>query len=340
MLIIGAEKSTKLSGLFFASKDVQENITTTITGGEIVKGMVGGVYAKGRYVNDTTAVTVNISGGKISGPVYAGGYIYGNKAASDDVQMSVKTVALNLAGGEISGEIYGGIHARDYGKAEIAESVTINVTGGEYGTIFGGGWAQTGAESYVNEANITVSGGSVDTIYAGGDNAATHSGNAHARSRVGEADITVKESGSVGTIYLSSKYITSAMPGSVTLTISGGSVNQVIGSAYGVDTTEQTTVIAAANISGTSLSNIDLLKINEGFTFDGSFADIDRVEFALDGELDADWTALSAENFASLSDTIFNFKGVDYSFDQLTTTGVADVSFNENNSKYELKLLA
>ncbi len=332
-----------VSSTFFAAREIPETqtVSTLITGGSIDGTMVGGAYADALISAENTvkSVLLNVSGGDFNSYVFCGGYLYGNSAKTDTVQMSVtEGITINIDGGVFNSDMYAGIHTRDWGKAEVSK-LTLNVSDGTFGTLFGGGWAQEGAETVINDSEISVSGGTIEALFAGGNNAATKSGYDPALSTVKEALITVSGNADINNIYLSGKYANSAISGSVTLNITGGSIGSVIGSYYGAESENKTRVNVGCNVSGTALENIDILTIAEDFTFSGSFSNIDDVVFDLGGDgLDGEWTALTGTALdEAFADTLFTVGDLaPLSLDDLINKGVVKLS----DDKTELKIIS
>ena len=101
--------------------------------------------------------------------------------------------------------LFGGIFAGDSAtsgttgvKAEVSGSVNINIDGGTLGNVYGGGWAQKGGVSVVNNVNITVSDGEIVNIFGGGSHSSTSGGTTRVENGV---NITVSGGDVVGSIY-------------------------------------------------------------------------------------------------------------------------------------------
>jgi len=292
--------NTTVSGVLFADKSgvAKDKIDTSISGGK-AGIIVGGAYAN-NTASATDAVILSIGGEvEVSGPVYGGGYMYGDgNAVPLDAQMTVGSVDITLYGGEIGNNIFGGIHAREYGKATVDE-VNIAVTAGTHGRIYAGGWAEKGAVSSVAAANVTISGGSVDYLYGAG-------ANADGETFVGTTNITIENDAVVNTIFMGGRYGYSYVD-VVNLTFDDDAkvLKRLSGvSSAGMDYAE-TNVELKTSVTADLIDYVDNFIINEDCTLTannefylgnrvegGAEPGVTTFDFVTDG-LDEAWTAIA-----------------------------------------------
>ena len=132
--------------------------------------------------------------------VFAGGYATGHDTAKEAPVYTVESVTLKVTGGDwgtaAGGRgIFGGAMANDNigsdGVYAMVGDVNISISGGTMGNVFGGGWAQKKAFSRVGDVNITISGGTIANVFGGGSHS-TSGGTTQA------GDVTITVSG--GTI--------------------------------------------------------------------------------------------------------------------------------------------
>jgi hypothetical protein len=321
---------------------------TTVNGGQISGNMVGGAYAEGE-IADIGNVEVNFGGeADVAAKVYAGGYVYGSGAASAETHMSVDSVSVTLDGGVVSGNVYGGVHARAYGNARV-EEVKFSVSNGNHGRVYGGGWAEGNATSHVENATITINGGYVDYIYGGG---AYGSGD----TTVGNSEILIGGSATVGTIFMSGRYGRSAV-GAVKLTFDGDEklISRLSGvSSSGRDNADSTLVDVKTDVIADVIDFVDKFIVREGgsITANDEFVlgnrDYETEEAAIgsstlfdiitDG-VDKNWTAVAG--ITDFTNAQFAINGVtgEWSDDKLTV-GSYTLERTEENGKYSITLLA
>ena len=178
------------------------NVSLTVKGGEFGGNLYGASAVKASVANAHTAgnVTLKLIDGntaKADFCCFAGGY-----ATGDAANATVYTV------GDINAEISGGSWGEARGgrgffggamasgvKAE-AEDVTVTISGGSFGNVFGGGWAQKGGKSIVGNVNISIEGGNIANVFGGG----SHS-NSGGSTETGDVAITVSGGNITGAIY-------------------------------------------------------------------------------------------------------------------------------------------
>jgi len=185
------------------------DVTMTINGGTFS----GNIYGASSVKTDTTKgnetrhtagdVTLNISGGETTkgtqACIFAGGYATGSATGT---VYTVDSVTLDISGGSwgtaAGGRgVFGGIFASGV-EAQVTGDVNITVSGdATMGNVYGGGWAQkTGAKSIVGDVNINISGGTVTNVFGGGSHS-TSGGNTSA----GNVTITVSGGNVTGAIF-------------------------------------------------------------------------------------------------------------------------------------------
>ena len=317
----------KASGSFFAATAPTATIISTIT------GEVGGTVIGGQWANGSTGyeyatggdVTLNLNGAQIgdTSHVYGGGYMYGdNKAKPEAAQMKVDEVNMTLSGDDTTakGLLFGGIHAREYGYAQVGE-VNITVDGGTYGRIHGGGWAEKGAYSVVDKVNINVKSGTVQYIYAGGCNATTEANYQTINgTSVGSADITINSAATVTYVYLGARYAAGKITGDVTLTVTGedtANIRRITGwGSTGMDSSANGNSIVKLETSVDTVyfDYVDQLTINENCTLNietsasfGSGQDIE-IALALDADgLTGNWDIITGDGVAGIMDAVSSF---------------------------------
>ena len=303
--VTGTESNLITSGAaetFIANKTAAaENLLTTIKGGAISNALVGGAYAKFAEVGKAVIgkVELNISDlADVAGKVYAGGYLYGNNSDSAEAQMEVAEVNVTLDGGKVSTNMFGGVHAREYGNANI-ETVNITVSDGIHGRIYAGGWAEKGAESHVGTSNVIISGGTVDYLYGAG-------ANADGETFVGTTNITIENDAVVNTIFMGGRYGYSYV-NTVNLTFAGENkeLTRLSGvSSAGMDYANATVVELATDVTADLIDYVDKFVINEDCTLTannefylgnrvegGAEPGVTTFDFIADGE--ANWTAVA-----------------------------------------------
>jgi len=235
-----------------ASAVVGGTVTLELAGGEVKKDVIGGARVQADGISTTTigAVSVRIIGTELTGDadtgVYGAGWVFGKAATAsraEGADYSVGGVTMSITSdvaiGSASGRgVFGGALAADYAIAQVEGSVAISVTGPDeldpslctVTNIYGGGWAQSGAQSNVlGDVSIRVINATVSSIVGGGahSNAAEVAGSTNVG---GNVSITVTNS-TVDSIVAVGQSAGDTVVGSATVTLSGTST---VGSVYGV----------------------------------------------------------------------------------------------------------
>ena len=266
--------------------------------------LVIGYIVAGSRVNGGThsigSVELNLAGGDFDrGSVaysWGAGYVTGGI-------LDVESVNVNMSG-SVDGDVFGGAHSRGTGSATVDKSI-ITVSGSEeYKRIYGGGWAQNGASSNVENVEINIDGGNIFAVYAGGANAKESS------STIGSAEINI-ESGCVENVYLTGRHSQSSVSGDVTLNFNGGDIDLISGiTPWGGDLVAGTTkAILNANLEDLYIDGLDVLAIAHNVTA-GMIEDIDSSDFKT-----LEFIIADAENFGD-------------SWTALTTTGMVDADID------------
>jgi hypothetical protein len=180
------------------------NISLSIDGGEFTGNIYGASAVKASVAAAHTAgdVSITLAGGNTTREdfcCFAGGYATGNAAAATVYTVgNIDAVVSDGYWGEARAGrgFFGGVMASGVGAA--AGNVTIDVTGGSFGNIFGGGWAQKGGVSTVGDVDITISGNAtvITNIFGGGSHS-TSGGT----TNVENVTITVAGGNITGAIY-------------------------------------------------------------------------------------------------------------------------------------------
>ena len=160
--------------------------------------------AKGNGTRHTAGnVTLTITGGETTkgtqSCIFAGGYATGNATGT---VYTVDSVTANISGGdwgEAAGGrgVFGGIMASGV-EAQVIGNVNITISGdATMGNVYGGGWAQKeNAKSIVGDVNINIEGGTITNVFGGG----SHSTSGGA-TETGDVTITVSGGDITGAIY-------------------------------------------------------------------------------------------------------------------------------------------
>ena len=138
--------------------------------------------------------------------LFGGGYATGHDTAKLAPVYTVDSVTLKIAGGTWSDTphggrgIFGGAMASDNigtdGVYARVGNVDMTISGGTFGNVYGGGWAQKNAKSEVGDVSITISGGTIANVFGGGSTS-TSGGSTVA----GDVTITVSGGSITGDIY-------------------------------------------------------------------------------------------------------------------------------------------
>ncbi|MBP5530650.1 MAG: hypothetical protein J6Y54_01285, partial [Lentisphaeria bacterium] len=237
----------------------------TLYGASAVKASVAGAHTAGD-------VTVKLAGGtaeKSDFCCFAGGYATGN--AADAAVYTVGKIGVDVTGGswgEAHGGrgIFGGAFAS--GVKAAASDVTISVSGGTMGNVYGGGWAQKGGTSIVGNVNITISGDAqVVNVYGGGSHSIS-AGSENSTTQAANVTITVSGGSVTGGIYARGQLDGDVVTGSADVIFTGSKDYgcSVYGYTYVGGTASDATLRFTA-YSGTLAGRIGGFA---GVTFDGN----------------------------------------------------------------------
>ena len=215
--------------------------------------------------------------------------------------------------------LYSGAHARQGAYTRVT-STAINVTGGTYGRVYGGGWGENYGKSEVGSSTISVSGGTLGYIYAGGGNAK------NGTTVTGNVTISITDDANVGIVFLAGKNQNCSVEGAATLTLSGGTktMSRISGwNANGKASSGLSTLDLQTSLNVDYLDNVDVIRIAENSTLDVSThlwyeaAAALKIDFDLDGA-EADWVAMSGADF--LEDDFNLIRSAQYTINGGTTT--------------------
>jgi len=219
--VTGEVKTQITSGTFakdFYAGALANKLTSTTDVGDISMTITSGtfsgnIYGASSVKTDSTKgtgtrhtagdVTLTVTGGETTKGTqacfFAGGYATGDATGT---VYKVDSVTLDISGGSwgtaAGGRgVFGGVFASGV-EAQVVGKVNISVSGdATMGNLYGGGWAQkTGAKSIVGDVNINISGGTVTNVFGGGSHS-TSGGNTFA----GNVTITVSGGNVTGAIF-------------------------------------------------------------------------------------------------------------------------------------------
>ncbi len=272
--IVGAGEGNTVSGNIFINVNSADDASVgNITGGRavhkvssdiaiaIADGKVGNVYGLNNGDANGTSVgnlQIDVTGGTVSS-------IRGGNSSAGKVPgvFEAESVKINLTGGEVTGKIYGGSQL-------AADSIAVVVDGGQAADIYAGS-----KYAAVGNATIEVKNGTVGSIYGGGAGGTDDIG----YSTVETSAIRVSGGTVNGEIYgggTEGDVTTSA-----TVTITGGTITKdIYGGGYG----EATVKTAEVNISGedVTFAKDTLIRIYGGGngTGDGQYGSTSVVDSA------------------------------------------------------------
>ena len=211
---------------------------------------MGSLYNAGKVTGTTSVGNIKATiGEKTADEISVKGNVYGASAVKAGTVTTAATlhtvgdVSLTLRAGTATKSdicVFAGGYATGHDTAKAAavytvESVTLNVTGGDWGSahggrgIFGGAFASdntvdgddaNGVWAKVGSVNLKVSGGTMGNVYGGGW------AQKGAKSEVGNVNITVT-GGTVTNVFGGGSHSTSGgttVAGEVTITVSGGTI--------------------------------------------------------------------------------------------------------------------
>ncbi|MBQ6352733.1 MAG: hypothetical protein IJJ28_05660, partial [Lentisphaeria bacterium] len=201
-------KTGLTTGVGSVKAQIGEKTTDKIT----VKGNFYGASAVKAGTISTTAATTplhtvgDVSVTLLAGTaadskfcLFAGGYATGTDSAKLAAVYTVESVNATVEGGSWGSAnggrgIFGGIFAS--GVKAAAGNVTITVSGGTMGNVYGGGWSQKEGVSVVGDVELAITGGTMANVFGGG----THSTSGGA-TEAGNVTITVSGGTISGNIY-------------------------------------------------------------------------------------------------------------------------------------------
>ena len=187
-------------------------------------------------------------------------------------------------------------------------AVNITVNSGSYTSIYGGGWAESGASVNVYGVTISVTGGEIADLYGGGNN--DQSG---ARTNVvGDVLISIS-GGTIGNVHAGAKFVTSKVTGSSTVQINGaaeiGTLCGLSNNGYdGISGTQTLDVNEA--LSCNSISGFDIIDIASGIEVVLGASEEVNASFDFTGVIiklgaytgDEDWTVMTADTLSGLEE--------------------------------------
>ena len=200
------------------------DITLDIAAGTFSGNIYGAASVKAGaatgIVHSVQNVTINVTGGEskkgTQACLFAGGYATGSTTSKVYTVTSVNTTISGGTWGEAAGGrgVFGGIFASNV-TAEAGD-VTLTVTGGSFGNVYGGGWAQKNGTSIVGDVSISIAGGTIANVFGGG----THSTSGGTTSA---ASVSINVSGGniTGDIYARGQADGDVVSGAVDVTFTG-----------------------------------------------------------------------------------------------------------------------
>ena len=216
------------------------DISLTVSGAAEINGNVYGASAVKTGEIATTAatdashtvgdVTLSLAGGTAAAAdfcAFAGGYATGTDSAKLASVYDVDDVSLSITGGswgdamDVRGGrgVFGGVMAS--GVKATAQNVSITVDGtASVANVFGGGWAQKGGISTVENVEITVAGGTVANVFGSG----RRSTQGESFTSVGNVSITLAGGNVTGNVFARGITDGDAVTGGASVTVTG-SVN-------------------------------------------------------------------------------------------------------------------
>ena len=168
----GGTIQTSVFGGSRAKGVIYGNTTVNIQGGTINQDVYGGGEggytnsAPGTYVRDN--VSVSVSNGRVKGSVY-GGSAYGSvNTTVQNASTSSSTTQVTVSGGVVEKNVFGGGKGGSGYTPQVAGNITVNITGGSSGNVFGG-FDASGSPKAGDIVNLT--GGTIANGFGGGNNA-------------------------------------------------------------------------------------------------------------------------------------------------------------------------
>ena len=202
----------------FYAGALANKLTTATSVGDVAMTIAGGtfsgnIYGASAVKTDTTKgngtrhtagdVTLTVTGGSTTkgtqACIFAGGYATGDATGT---VYTVDSVTLDISGGDwgtaAGGRgVFGGIMASGV-EAQVLGTVNITISGdATMGNVYGGGWAQkTNGRSVVGDVNISIEGGTITNVFGGGSHSTTGG-----TTETGDVTITVSGGSITGAIY-------------------------------------------------------------------------------------------------------------------------------------------
>ncbi|MBP5530851.1 MAG: hypothetical protein J6Y54_02320, partial [Lentisphaeria bacterium] len=216
------------------------NVTLTVDSGSFGGNLYGASAVKagssgGSNIHTVNDVNITLNDGSATNTnsdfcLFGAGYATGTGSSTDTVY-SVNSVTIDINGGSWGTAhggrgIFGGVFAS--GVWAQAGDVNISITGGTFGNVYGGGWAQKGGTSIVGNVSISISGGTIANVFGGGTHSVTAPGGS---TTAGNVSINVSGGTITGDIFARGQSAGDVVTGDVCVTFTGDT-NQSCG-VYG-----------------------------------------------------------------------------------------------------------
>ena len=323
---------------------------TVINDGTFKKDFYAGALAnKLDAATGVGEVNMTVNGGTFSGNIYGASAVK-TVAGKNGLRHAVGDVTLSIAGGATTKGTQACIFAGGYatgdatGTVYTVESVTLDISGGSWGSACGGrgvfgGIMASGVTAEAGDVEITISGGIMGNVYGGGWAQKTNG-----KSIVGDVSITITGTAQVANVFGGGTHSTSGgttEADDVTITVSGGTITGAIyarGQADGDSVESAKVVFKGASAFGCDVfgysyvggaaSDATLSFSGYTGTFSGGIAGFNSVTF--DGSAaatfgtEADvantaWTFDVADRRAAFADTaLLNWSEADFTGDTIT----------------------
>ena len=215
-------------------------VTLTVKAGTINGNIYGASAVKTGTITTTAAtdashtvgsVTLTLAGGTAANAefcAFAGGYATGTDTAKLASVYDAGDVSIDITGGTWGDAadarggrgVFGGVMAS--GVKATAGNVSITVEAGTVANVFGGGWAQKGGSSTVENVEITVTGSAtVANIFGCGIHSVTASENGASTTSVGDVNILLAGGNVTDNVFARGLLDGDAVTGEATITVTG-----------------------------------------------------------------------------------------------------------------------
>ena len=309
------------------------SVTATISNGTFDGNIYGASAVKAGNITTTAAtnplhtvgdVNITVNAGAATAAygnfcLFGGGYATGHDTAKLAPVYTVDSVTLKIADGTWSDTphggrgIFGGAMASDNigtdGVYAKVGDVDMTISGGTFGNVYGGGWAQKNAKSEVGDVSITISGGTIANVFGGGSTS-TSGGSTVA----GDVTITVSGGSITGDIYARGQGTTDSVE-SAAVTFTGSTAYScgVWGYSYVGDEDPSAATLSFTSYTGTFSGKVG------GFatvTFDGD----STATFGAAAEINnAAWKFDLANRWDAKSEvSMLTWSNADFSGDKVT----------------------